>query len=92
MKRVAVWLSVMVCFFGSYQLYAAPSKVGPAMHFLFRFAKEYNWPRWVVVVVGLFIVVGGIAEYFDDKKEKEEKGKEQLVSNHGEKGSTLRQQ
>lgn len=88
MKRLAVWLSVMVCFFGSYQLYAAPSKGVPAMHFLFRFAKEYNWPQWVVVVVGLFIVVGVIAEYFDDKKEKEEKVKEQLVSNHGEKGST----
>ena len=89
MKRVAVWLSVMVCFFGSYQLYAAPSKVHPgAIAFLVRYAREHNWPRWVVVVVGLFIVVGVMAEYFDDKKEKEEKGKEQLVSNHGEKGST----
>ena len=63
-------------------------KLGRRCIFLFRFAKEYNWPRWVVVVVGLFIVVGGIVEYFDDKKEKKEKGKEQLVSNHGEKGST----
>jgi len=74
MKRVAVWLSVMVCFFGSYQLYAAPSKVWPAMHVLFRFAKEYNWPRWVVwllFVVGLLVFVGMIVEYFRDKKKNE---------------------
>ena len=29
MKQLAVWLSVMVCFFGSWQLYAAMPKVNP---------------------------------------------------------------
>ena len=88
MKRVAVWLSMIVCFFGTCQLYAAPSKctpVGRAIVFLFRFAREHNWPRWVIltlVVVGLLVSVGGIAEYFSDKKKK------QLVKNHYEKGTT----
>lgn len=77
MKRVSVWLFVMVACFGTCQLYAAPSKctsAGRAIVFLFRFAREHNWPRWVIltlVVVGLLVSVGGIAEYFSDKKKNE---------------------
>ena len=35
---------------------------------------RHNWPRWVIltlVVVGLLVSVGGIAEYFSDKKKNE---------------------
>jgi peptidoglycan/LPS O-acetylase OafA/YrhL len=76
MKRVAVWLSVMMCFFGSWQLHAASKfdSAGRAIGFLFRFAREHNWPRWVVwllLVVGLLVFVGMIVEYFRDKKKNE---------------------
>ena len=63
MKRLAVLLSMMVCFFGSCQLYAASSKAG-ATGFLVRFAREHHWPWWVI----LLIVVVGIGMYFGDKK------------------------
>ena len=76
MKRVAVWLSVMMCFFGSWQLHAASKfdSAGRAICFLFRYAEKHNWPRWVVwllLVVGLLVFVGMIVEYFRDKKKKE---------------------
>ena len=76
MKRVAVWLSVMMCFFGSWQLHAASKfdSAGRAIGFLFRYAEKHNWPRWVVwllLVVGLLVFVGMIVEYFRDKKKNE---------------------
>jgi peptidoglycan/LPS O-acetylase OafA/YrhL len=75
MKRVAVWLSVMMCFFGSWQLHAASKfdSAGRAIGFLFHYAEKHNWPRWVVwllLVVGLLVFVGMIVEYFSDKKKK----------------------
>jgi len=84
MKRVAVWLFVMVTCFGSCQLYAAPSKfdsAGRAIGFLIRQADRHNWPRWVVwilVVGALLCFVGWIVEYFGDREKKDssaEKGK-----------------
>lgn len=93
MKRLAVWLSVIVCFFGSCQLYAAPSKfdsAGRAIGYLIRQATRHNWPRWVVwllVVVGLLCFVGWIAEYFDDRKKIQKTEKKQLVDGHNEKGA-----
>ena len=76
MNRVAVWLSVMMCFFGSWQLHAASKfdSAGRAIGFLFRYAEKHNWPRWVVwllLVVGLLVFVGMIVEYFRDKKKNE---------------------
>ena len=76
MKRLAVWLSVMMCFFGSWQLHAASKfdSAGRAIGFLFRYAEKHNWPRWVVwllLVVGLLVFVGMIVEYFRDKKKNE---------------------
>ena len=76
MKRLAVWLSVMVCFFGSWQLHAASKfdSAGRAIGFLFRYAEKHNWPRWVVwllLVVGVLVFVGMIVEYFRDKKKNE---------------------
>ena len=76
MKRLAVWLSVMLCFFGSWQLHAASKfdSAGRAIGFLFRYAEKHNWPRWVVwllLVVGLLVFVGMIVEYFRDKKKNE---------------------
>ena len=81
MKRLAVWLSVMVCFFGSCQLYAAPSKAGAVARAV-GFAIGHKWAWWVV----LLIAVVGIVGYLDDKKE--EKEKKQLEKNHDEKGVT----
>jgi len=84
MKRVAVWLFVMVTCFGACQLYAAPSKfdsAGRAIGFLIRQADRHNWPRWVVwilVVGALLCFVGWIVEYFGDREKKDssaEKGK-----------------
>ena len=76
MKRLAVWLSAMMCFFGSWQLHAASKfdSAGRAIGFLFRYAEKHNWPRWVVwllLVVGLLVFVGMIVEYFRDKKKNE---------------------
>ena len=76
MKRLAVWLFVMMCFFGSWQLHAASKfdSAGRAIGFLFRYAEKHNWPRWVVwllLVVGLLVFVGMIVEYFRDKKKNE---------------------
>ena len=87
MKRVVVWLSVMMCFFGSWQLHAASKfdSAGRAIGFLFRYAEKHNWPRWVVwllLVVGLLVFVGMIVEYFSDKK----KEKKQHENDHDEKG------
>lgn len=65
MKRLAVWLSVMMCFFGSCQLYAAPSAGG--LVFLYRYAREHSWPRWVFLLIG----VAWICLWFSDKKKKE---------------------
>jgi len=68
MKRLAVWLSVMLCFFGSYQLYAAPSKVHPgAIAFLVRYAREHNWPWWVILLIGVF----GVGCFIEDRKKKD---------------------
>ena len=76
MKHAAVWLSVMMCFFGSWQLHAASKfdSAGRAIGFLFRYAEKHNWPRWVVwllLVVGSLVFVGMIVEYFRDKKKNE---------------------
>lgn len=77
MKRLAVWLSVMMCFFGSCQLCAAPSKfdsAGRAIGFLIRQTDRHNWPRWVVwilVVGALLCFVGWIVEYFGDREKKD---------------------
>ena len=76
MKRLAVWLSVMMCFFGSWQLHAASKfdSAGRAICHLLRCAEKHNWPRWVVwllLVVGLLVFVGMIVEYFRDKKKNE---------------------
>ena len=84
MKRVAVWLSVMMCFFGSWQLHAASKfdSAGRAIGFLFRRqADRHNWPRlvvWILVVGALLCFVGWIVEYFGDREKKDssaEKGK-----------------
>ena len=84
MKRVAVWLFVMVTCFGACQLYAASSKFDSARRaigFLIRQADRHNWPRWVVwilVVGALLCFVGWIVEYFGDREKKDssaEKGK-----------------
>lgn len=84
MKRVAVWLFVMVTCFDACQLYAASSKcdsAGRAIGFLIRQADRHNWPRWVVwilVVGALLCFVGWIVEYFGDREKKDssaEKGK-----------------
>jgi hypothetical protein len=84
MKRLAVWLFVMVTCFGACHLYAAPSKfdsAGRAIGFLIRQADRHNWPRWVVwilVVGALLCFVGWIVEYFGDREKKDssaEKGK-----------------
>ena len=77
MKRVAVWLSVMMCFFGSCQLYAAPVKA-EAVARAVGFAIGHKWAWWVV----LLIAVVGIAVYLDDKK----KEKKQHENDHDEKG------
>ena len=63
MKRLAVWLSVMVCFFGSYQLSAAPSR-GGAVGYWIGYAIRHKWSWWVI----LLIVVAGIVVYIDDKE------------------------
>lgn len=92
MKRLAVWLLVMMCFFGSCQLYAAPSKfdsAGRAIGYLIRQSTRHNWPQWVVwllVVAGLLCFVGWVAEYFDDKKKIQETRNKRLVGDHNEKG------
>lgn len=65
MKRLAVWLLVMVTCFGSCQLYAAPSAGG--LVFLYRYAREHSWPRWVFLLIG----VAWICLWFSDKKKKE---------------------
>ena len=84
MKRVAVWLFVMVTCFGACQLYAASSKfdsAGRAIGFLIRQADRHNWPRlvvWILVVGALLCFVGWIVEYFGDREKKDssaEKGK-----------------
>lgn len=84
MKRLAVWLFVVVTCFGACQLYAASSKfdsAGRAIGFLIRQADRHNWPRWVVwilVVGALLCFVGWIVEYFGDREKKDspaEKGK-----------------
>lgn len=79
MKRITVWLSMMVCFFGSYPLYAAPVKA-EAVARAVGFAIGHKWAWWVV----LLIAVVGIAAYLDDKKK--EKEKKQLKNDHDEKG------
>jgi len=66
MKRIAVWLSMMVCFFGSCQLYAAPSRARAIGYWLGQ-AIRHKWSWWVI----LLIVFVGIGLYIDDKKKKE---------------------
>ena len=66
MKRLALLLSVMVCFFGSCQLYAAPSKAGTVGYWLGQ-AIRHKWSWWVI----LLIVFVGIGLYVGDKKKKE---------------------
>ena len=79
MKRLAVWLAMMICFFGSCQLYAAPSR-GGAVAYWVGYAIRHKWSWWVI----LLIVVVGVGVYFDDKEKKEEK--KQLENDHDEKG------
>ena len=66
MKRLALLLSVMVCFFGSYQLYAAQSRAGAIGYWLGQ-AIRHKWSWWVI----LLIVFVGIGLYIEDKKKKE---------------------
>ncbi len=66
MKRLAVWLSVMLCVIGSCQLYAAPSRAGAIGYWLGQ-AIRHKWSWWVI----LLIVFIGIGLYIDDKKKKE---------------------
>ena len=63
MKRLAVWLSMMVCIFGSYQLYAAQSG-GGGFALLVRYARDHNWPWWA------FLLIGGVwaCWYFSNRK------------------------
>lgn len=68
MRRLAVLLSVMVCFFGSFQLCAAPSKVSPgAVAYWVGYAIRHKWAWWIV----LLIAVMGVGAYLDDKKKKD---------------------
>ena len=65
MKRLAMLLSMMVCIFGSYQLYAASSR-GGAVAYWIGYAIKHKWSWWVI----LLIAAVGIGIYFDDKKKE----------------------
>jgi len=94
MKRLSLLLAAEVCFFGSCQLYAVPSKfdsAGRAIGYLIRQSTRHNWPRWIVwllVVASLLCFVGWVAEYFDDKKKIQETRNKKLVGDHNEKSIT----
>ena len=64
MKRVTVWLSVMVCFFGSYQLYAAGG-----IGYWIGYAIGHKWSWWVILLIVFF----GIGFYLEDRKKKDGK-------------------
>ena len=66
MKRVAVWLSMIVCFFGSCQLYAAPSRAKGVGYWI-GYAIRHKWSWWVI----LLIVIFGVGFYLEERKKKD---------------------
>ena len=52
MKRLVLLLSMIVCIFGSYQLYAAPAG-GGGIALLLHLARDHNWPWWAFLLIGV---------------------------------------
>ena len=69
MKRLAVLLSMMVCIFGPYQLYAARFRLSRTTingigRLAFEWIRRHDWPWWAVVLLVAF----GIAAHFVEKE------------------------